>query len=283
MSTKSFIKKVVKKILGGGKIAVTYAKVQQIQSPRLFEGKTVLITGGSSGFGYSMAEKFVAESANVIITGRNERKLKSAASQLDSDKVKSMVWDISDIDNIKSNLTQAISFFGSIDIFINNAGVWQPQDWHTIDEKKWNNILDVNLKGVYFMCQAEAEYLLLREKESTEWTGKIINVSSVEGIRNDFEPYNASKWGVNNLTVGLAKILASHHVTVNAIAPGVGLTNINPDLLKAKGDNIAYDGHRTGRFTLPEEIAELAAFLSSDAANNIVGQVIAVDGGWTLN
>ena len=243
MSTKSLIKKVVKKILGGGKIAVTYAKVQQIQSPRLFEGKTVLITGGSSGFGYSMAEKFVAESANVIITGRNERKLKSAASQLDSDKVKSMVWDISDIDNI----------------------------------------LDVNLKGVYFMCQAEAEYLLLREKESTEWTGKIINVSSVEGIRNDFEPYNASKWGVNNLTVGLAKILASHHVTVNAIAPGVGLTNINPDLLKAKGDNIAYDGHRTGRFTLPEEIAELAAFLSSDAANNIVGQVIAVDGGWTLN
>lgn len=249
----------------------------------MFEGKTVLITGGSSGFGFSMAKKFLSESANVIITGRNEGKLKSAISKLDSSKVKYMVWDISDIENIKANLKFAVSLFGAIDIFINNAGIWQPQDWHAINEQIWNKILDVNLKGVYFMCQAEAEYLITREKDVDEWTGKIINVSSVEGIRNDFEPYNASKWGVNNLTIGLAKLMASHHVTVNAIAPGVSLTNINPELLKASGNNITFSGHRTGRFTLPEEIAELAAFLASDAANNIVGQIIAVDGGWTLN
>ena len=256
---------------------MTYAKVQQIQSPRLFEGKTVLMTGRSSGFGYSMAEKFVAELANVIITGRNERKLNSVANQLDSDKVKSMVWDISDIDNIKSNLTQAISFFGSIDMFINNAGVWKPFKPLETSEDKWDAVIDTNLKGLYFMMQQEACYLLSKSKK-----GKIINITSVEGIRTDFNPYSASKWGANDLTRGLSKQVASKGIIINAIAPGVALTNINQELRDAAKDNDYFPTHRTGRFTKVEEVAELAAFLASNAANNIVGQVIAVDGGWTL-
>lgn len=127
------------------------------------------------------------------------------------------------------------------------------------------------------MMQQEASYLLSKNKE-----GKIINITSVEGIRTDFNPYSASKWGANDLTCGLAKQLACKGIIINAIAPGVALTDINPKLKAEAGNNEYFSAHRTRRFTMVEEVAELAVFLASNAANNIVGQVIAVDGGWTL-
>lgn len=162
-------------------------------------------------------------------------------------------------------------------IFINNAGVWKSFRPLETSEEEWDSVVNINLKGLYFMMQQEASYLLSKNKE-----GKIINITSVEGIRTDFNPYSASKWGANDLTRGLAKQLACKGIIINAIAPGVALTNINQKLKETAKDNDYFPTHRTGRFTKAEEVAELAAFLSSDAANNIVGQVIAVDGGWTL-
>ena len=110
---------------------------------------------------------------------------------------------------------------------------------------------------------------------------KIINITSIEGIRGGFGPYYASKWGANGITRGMAKELTKRNVIVNAIAPGMAITNINPNLPKDGNLNLPYN--LTKRFVTVEEIAETTCFLASDAADSIVGQVIVVDGGMSLN
>jgi NAD(P)-dependent dehydrogenase (short-subunit alcohol dehydrogenase family) len=257
---------------------VIYTTVSQIRYGQLFKGKKVLITGGGSGFGYAMAGKFLDEGAEVLITGRNEEKLKHAVSSFRSPNIHYLVWDLLDTAAVSSKFNDALQTIGGdFDIFINNAGVWKNTKFLKVSEKEWDMIVDTNLKGLFFIMQEETNYLLSANKE-----GKIINITSVEGIRTDFNPYSASKWGANDLTRGLAKQLAPKGIIINAIAPGVALTDINRELKDEAGDNEYYPVHRTGRFTKVEEVAELAAFLASNAANNIVGQIIAIDGGWTL-
>jgi 3-oxoacyl-[acyl-carrier protein] reductase len=257
---------------------VVYTTVSQIRYGQLFKGKKVLITGGGSGFGYAMAGKFLDEGAEVLITGRNEEKLKHAVSSFRSPNIHYLVWDLLDTAAVSSKFNDALQTIGGdFDIFINNAGVWKNTKFLKVSEKEWDMIVDTNLKGLFFIMQEETNYLLSANKE-----GKIINITSVEGIRTDFNPYSASKWGANDLTRGLAKQLAPKGIIINAIAPGVALTDINRELKDEAGDNEYYPVHRTGRFTKVEEVAELAAFLASNAANNIVGQIIAIDGGWTL-
>lgn len=271
----TYFKNGIQYVKRGGIVHTTVSKIQYGQ---LFKGKKVLITGGGSGFGYAMAGKFLDEGAEVLITGRNEEKLKHAVSSFRSPNIHYLVWDLLDTAAVSSKFNDALQTIGGdFDIFINNAGVWRNTKCLKVSEKEWDMIVDTNLKGLFFIMQEETNYLLSANKE-----GKIINITSVEGIRTDFNPYSASKWGANDLTRGLAKQLAPKGIIINAIAPGVALTDINRELKDEAGDNEYYPVHRTGRFTKVEEVAELAAFLASNAANNIVGQIIAIDGGWTL-
>jgi NAD(P)-dependent dehydrogenase (short-subunit alcohol dehydrogenase family) len=263
----------VKYIKSGG---VVYCNVTQVDRGLGLKGKKILITGGSSGFGLAMARKFLADGAIVLITGRDATKLEKVMNELSGENIFSLVWDISDISIVKDRLAEAIRILGGLDIVVNNAGIYTPKNWEKIDETDWNHIIDTNLKGLFFMCQSEAEELRKRK------TGKIINITSIEGIRGGFGPYSASKWGANGLTEGLAKELIKDNIIVNAIAPGIAATNINPTFPKNIEDNAFCSVHRTGRYVLVEEIAELASFLASDSANSIVGQVITIDGGWTL-
>jgi len=278
----SYTKNFIKYIRRGG---VVYTSISVIERGETSKGKTALITGGSSGFGYAIAKKLLSEGANVIITGRNPDKLNHAVKTLmcnssshnNYNNVKSLQMDLEDINVINDRFKEALSLFGKIDIFINNAGTWCNQVFLNIDESSYDRLLDTNLKGLFFLMQNEACYM-----KENGIQGKIINTTSVEGIRSGFTPYSASKWGANNLTIGLAKELAQYGITVNAIAPGIALTEINQELKKISGDNEYCPEHRTSRYVKVEEVAELAAFLVSDAANNITGQVIAIDGGWTL-
>lgn len=275
----NWTKNLIKYVRRGG---VVYTNIVVVEHGNTLLGKTALITGGSSGFGYAIATKFLSEGANVIITGRNEAKLKSAADSLsnaiESDaRIKTMLWDIEKISDLDSKFKEAISQFGNIDIFINNAGIWHPHKFLSVAETIYDSILNTNLRGLFFLMQKEARYMI-----ENNIHGKILNTTSVEGIQSDFTPYSASKWGANNLTIGLAKKLAQYGITVNAIAPGIALTEINQDLKKSSGDNEYCPSHRTGRYVKVEEVAELAAFLVSDSAPNITGQIIAIDGGWSL-
>lgn len=268
----------LKYIRSGGFVTVNIAKIDY---GTMLAGRNVLITGGSSGFGYAMADKFLSLGADVMITGRNKEKLDKALLQLKSqhgNRVKAMAWDLDKTAEIPDIFTKAIVLGGAFDTFINNAGICRDSKFLESTIEKYDQIMETNLKGLFFLMQEEAKYL-----ERTHTYGKIINTTSVCGIIPSFDAYHASKWGANCITMGMAKRLAQKGIIVNAIAPGEALTDIKPEFKDARLENNEYcPNHPTQRYIRVEEIAELAAFLASDAANNIVGQVIAVDGGWTV-
>lgn len=275
MNIKNSIKNFIKYLRVGG---VLYVNINRVTIPDKFKGKTVLVTGGTSGFGLAIAKLFLAQGANVVITGRNQQKLEGVISEINHPCFKGLIWDLSDVSLASEKLKDASSIFGPINVFVNNAGVWSPKHWNIVEEKDWDNIVDINLKGLFFICKEEASLLI--EYASSDNMGKIINITSIEGMRGGFGPYFASKWGANGLTKGLAKELVKCNIIVNAVAPGMAITDINPDL--PKDGNMYLNCQPTGRFVAVEEVADLVAFLAGDSANSIVGQVIAIDGGWTL-
>lgn len=246
---------------------------------KILQGKTALVTGGSSGIGFEIAKKFMQTGAKVIITGRNEDKLRQAAKDLGTDCCKYLVWDISETSTIDQKLKDCKDIFGGdIDILVNNAGIAPSKFFGNIDEAEWNKIYDINLKGNYFLTQA-----LVKTWKQSAFTGykKIINISSQGGFVGATYPYRMVKWDVRGLTEGLGKLLIKDNIIVNGIAPGVVKTSMQQFSLN-QGDNLYTDQNPVHRVCLPEEIAELALFLVSDASNFIIGQTIVCDGGYTL-
>lgn len=275
---KTYTKNLLKYMKSGGVVLINFDKV----SPgRRFEGKCVLVTGGGSGIGFETAKEYLAEGAEVIITGRREAALQEASRQLASDRLHTMVWDVSDVKIIPQKLQEAKNLLGrgkNIDIFVNNAGVYAADVWSKYDEITYDRVMATNTKGLFFMCQAEGKYLV-----GNKLSGRIINVCSIAGIKSGFDPYSVSKWGAVCITKGLAKELAKHGIIVNGVAPGNVVTNIHSGVRgKNVEDNAYMPSHLTGRYTLVEEIAGMILYLSSGLGSNIVGEVVPVDGGWTL-
>lgn len=253
-----------------------------IATPRydkILQGKIALITGGSSGIGFEIAKKFAQTGAMVIITGRNEKKLQQASTDLGTDCCKYLVWDISETESIDQKLQECKELVGGdIDILVNNAGIAPSKFFGKIDETEWNKIYDINLKGNYFLTQALVKTW---KKSAFEGYKKIINISSQGGFVGATYPYRMVKWDVRGLTEGLGKLLIKDYIIVNGIAPGVVKTSMQQFSLD-QGDNLYTDQNPVHRVCLPEEIAELALFLVSDASNFIIGQTIVCDGGYTL-
>lgn len=271
---KFYISNLLKYIKTGGVVLIKFDKVEPA---RRFEGKHVLITGGSSGIGFEIAREYLAEGAEVIITSRHESSLREASQKLDSPRLKTMVWDVSDVKET-SKLSEALSLLTRIDIFINNAGLYYENLWYRYDESSYEKVTGTNTKGLFFLCQCEGKYFV-----DNNIYGKIINICSIAGIKSGFDPYSVSKWGAVCITKGLAKELVKYGIIVNGVAPGNVVTNIHNGV-KGKNveDNAYMPAHLTGRYTLVEEVAGMVLYLTSDLGSNIVGQVIAIDGGWTL-
>lgn len=274
MSIRGYIKNFRKFLKWGG---VVETHVSSLSFGNALVGKVVLITGGTSGFGFTIAKKLIQHGAKVIITGRSKDKMDLALKSLGSNNVEGIIWDVTDTALAPSVLEKANSIFGELDIAINNAGVWTSTNWSAVSEDEWDSIMDTNAKGLFFISQAEANLFLQSNK-----LHKIINITSAEGIIGCFHPYSASKWAANGLTKGMAKSLISKNIIVNAIAPGPAKTGINKEMLQDLRDNEFWPHVPNGRFVHVEEVANTAAFLCSDGANAIVGQVISIDGGMTL-
>lgn len=276
MSVKSIIKKIITLFQSKTVVKVT---INTVLPSERFVGKKVLVTGGSSGIGYEIAKEFLAEGAEVMITGRDFEKLKIAKHNMNSSKLLIIDWDVSDISSLKSKFIEAVSKLGHIDIFINNAGIYEASPWNQIKEQEFDKCNDINCKGLFFMCQQEAEYL-----RKNGIRGRIVNINSIAGMKSGFDAYSISKWGSVCITRSLASIMAPYGIIVNGIAPGNVVTNIHDGV---RGKNVMDDAympqHKTKRYTLVEEIASMALYLSSDMATNIIGQVIVIDGGWILN
>ena len=214
-----------------------------------------------------------------MVTGRNAGALDKLQLELNNSALHSIVWDVSNVEDAKTKIGEVASELGHIDIIINNAGIYDTAAWNKVDETMYDRVNDINAKGLFFMCQAEGEYFI-----NNKIKGRIVNINSIAGIKSGFDPYSVSKWGSVCITKSIAKILVKHGIVVNGIAPGNVVTNIHNGVRgKDVKDNAFMPAHLTQRYTLVEEVASLALYLSSDMATNIIGQVIAIDGGWTLN
>lgn len=245
----------------------------------ILEGKSVLITGGSSGIGFAIAKKCVECGAKVVITGRDEVRLKEAAGRIGLDRCYYQVWDIADTSSIQEELNKCKEHTeADIDILVNNAGVAPSKFFGNTDEAEWNRIYNINLKGNFFLTQE-----IVRQWRLKPFSGykKIINISSQGGFVGATYPYRMVKWDVRGLTEGLGKMLVKDNIIVNGIAPGIVKTAMQ-EFAMHQGDNLYTNQNPIGRVCLPEEIAELALFLISDTSNFIVGQTIVCDGGYTL-
>lgn len=259
---------------------IRVVKVAQVNYGELLHERRVLITGGSSGIGLAIAKKCLSEGAVVVITGRDEGKLHAVAELLNNSELHVLQWDISEVDLCQTKLADAMRLAGGhFDVLVNNAGILGGhREFLDLTEEAWDQITSVNTKGLVFLTQQ-----IVRQWIGAACEGKIINMSSMRGTLGVKDgPYGMSKWGVDGLTHGLGRTLAPYGIIVNGIAPGI----IATDSINIKNVNVEQNAYLNtapiARFGLPEEIAELAVFLMSDAANYIVGQTIVCDGGYTL-
>jgi NAD(P)-dependent dehydrogenase (short-subunit alcohol dehydrogenase family) len=245
------------------------------------KGKVALITGSTRGIGKEFAIGFAKEGADVIINGRNSEKAKAVAKEIESLGVRSMAIgaDVSLSSDVTRMVNEAIQSFGRIDILVNNAGV-NPfiLEAEKIKEEGWDQMINVNLKGVFLCCQAVGKQMI------KQGGGKIINISSAAGILGEqgFLPYCVSKAGVMTLTRILAYEWSKYHITVNAIAPGFVAGGMNAPILNKEilvsGLTQQVPLKRLGK---PEEIVKVVLFLASEDSSYINGTTIVADGGMT--
>lgn len=246
----------------------------------ILKDKKILVTGGSSGIGYHIAKKCIDQGATVVISGRNKSKLDDALIATNNTRLKTIIWDIADLAVIENKIIETENLLGgSIDILVNNAGVLlSGQSFPNIKEEVWDNTYAINSKGLFFLTQAISKRWIA---QVTFKTKKIINISSQGGFVGATYPYRMTKWDVAGLTQGLGIKLAPYGIIVNGIAPGIIATKMQQNLLNQK-ENVFCPHNPLERYALPEEIAELALFLISDASNFIIGQTIICDGGFSI-
>lgn len=236
-------------------------------------GKKIIVTGGSKGLGYAMTKKFVTEGAEVLITGRDKVSLQKVSEEL---CCKYLVLDVRNIDAFDLFIEKAYSILGGVDCLVNNAGISLHEDgFSEVTPKSFDDQINTNLKGAFFLSQ---KYILEQTRKGN--AGNILFVSSETGQTADIRPYGWTKAGVNSMTQGLAYELVTENIRVNAIAPGITASEMTG--LRKEG-NIYNPANIVNRTYLPEEIAEVACFLLSDASACISGQIIYCNNGKTIN
>lgn len=248
------------------------------------DGKVAAITGGNQGIGLGIAQRFIQEGAAVAICYRSDKAgSEQVAERLRANGGKAIAIqaDVSKLGDGQRFVSETVSQFGALDILVNNAGVERRADFWDVTEADYDFVLNVNLKGLFFVTQAAVRYWM-----QTKRPGKIVNISSVheELPFPHFSSYCASKGGLKMLTRNLSLELAPFHITINNVAPGAIETPINKNLLndpvklKTLLENIPL--RRLGQ---PEDVASIAAFLASSESGYVTGTTFVVDGGLTWN
>lgn len=243
----------------------------------MLTGKVALVTGASRGIGRQIALTLASYGADVIVNYNGSKdKAEQVVSEIEAmgRKAKAVQCQVSDFEACGNMITDMLAEFGHIDILVNNAGITRDNLVIKMTEEDFDKVIDVNLKGTY--CTMKHMYRPFLKQKS----GRIINLSSVTGIYGNAGQVNyaASKSGVIGMTKSMAKELASRNITVNAVAPGYIETDMTQAMPDAAKEAILSQipMKRPGK---PEDVAETVAFLASDKASYITGQVICIDGG----
>lgn len=241
-------------------------------------GRTAVVTGSSQGLGAATAGVLHAAGANVVINyfrdaeGHNQQLADEVVAGL-GDRAIAVAADVRNRGELEAMADQAISEFGGLDIVVNNAAVLRDRTIRKMTDEEWSAVIDTNLTGVFNMNKVAAEKL--------SDGGRIVSMSSVAGVLGVFGQvnYSSAKAGVIAMTKVLSKELARRRITVNAVAPGVVLTEMGKSIPeKAREAMLAQIP--LGRFAEPEEVCNTILFLCSDLASYITGQTIHVNGGW---
>ena len=245
----------------------------------LLTDKAALITGGGRGIGEASARRLAEYGAKVILADMNLEAAQGVAEDLNAhgSEARALEFNVAEFDKIPGKIAEARAMFGRIDILVNNAGVTRDGLVMMMKEADFDAVIDTNLKGT-FLCMKAVSRIMMKQRY-----GRIVNLSSVVGLRGNAGQVNyaASKAGVVGMTKSLAKELASRGVTVNAVAPGFIETDMTAAMPQAAKDAMM-PTIPMQRLGAPEDVAKAVAFLASDEAAYVTGQVLAVDGGMAM-
>ena len=247
-----------------------------------FSGRVVVVTGAANGIGAACARLFAASGARLSLWDTDHA---GAAALVDAiapavaaePRAIACACDVARRDDVEAALATTLAVFGRVDILVNNAGIFRAAAFLDITEDDWDAVIDVNLKGAFLVGQAVARAM------ARTGGGAIVNMSSVNGVMAipDIASYNASKGAINQLTRAMALALADLGVRVNAVAPGTIATELARQAVLGSPEAQARILSRTPlrRLGEPDEVAAVCAFLASDAASYVTGEIVVVDGG----
>jgi len=253
------------------------------------EGRVCLVTGGSQGIGEACARRFATDGAQVVIADIDDERGQALATELGGLYLRCDVGDKTQVDAL---IAAAVQKYGRIDVLVNNAGIFKASDFLEISEQDFDAVLRVNLKGSFLVGQAAARAMTRNAMRLGQGgggsRGAIVNMSSVNGTLAipSIASYNVSKGGINQLTRVMALALADQGIRVNAVAPGTIATELAAKAVLTSEEAKARILSRTPmkRLGAPAEVADCVAWLASDAASYVTGEIVVVDGGrMTLN
>ena len=253
-------------------------------NPMSLEGKTIIVTGSGQGIGKGIA-KFASDlGANVALVDVNAETLNAAADELGGKNVKAYAGSVSDSSFVNEMVAAVIKDFGSIEGLVNNAGIVRAAMIAKMEEKTWDQVIDVNLKGVFLCLQAVGKHYIEKYKAGNEAPGAIVNISSDAGRRGTIGQinYGAAKSGVLGLTMSSAREWGRYSIRTNSVCFGMVETPMTETIRGEKFIDKYLAQIPMGRIATPAEVAQPVCFLLSDAASYITGQHLSVNGGFHI-
>lgn len=243
----------------------------------LLDGKVAVVTGASRGIGFVIARTFVNQGATVIAVARNQANLEKARTNINSNRYIPVAFDLTEIDDFPKLLARIKDAVPAkqIDVLVNAAGIKNGQEerYWKFTSSEFDSVVAVNVKAPFFLSRMIAEEMI-----NNSIKGHIVNVIGIKGSIPEASPYSISKFGLMSMTQGMARLLAPKGIIVNGISPGATIT----DMSGLPKDNHYYNGTPNGRAADPQEIANIALFLVSGMADNMVGSIVVCDGGEML-